>query len=312
MKNGWNQTIYGVIGLICLGAQAFAVAPPDAEVLREHLLSVTSKVRAGEERTYEENEFIRSADPVVAFEVLQTFEQDASPDVRYYVFWTEENLLYSSQSLSLELRRQIIERLVRAICFDPDEVVSYSLRGSYDPGYWGVDDFTEQAKAWIREQLGSPNPRNSVMLLSGLAGLQDQMPRLKELRSTDDDYLAIADDPVALTLLSVRGWQARVALARLGSPEDIAHCIEKIESSPDLYTRVRRLLRRYEYIRQPDVIPILQRYLERDDIVDEGSTPAGYYAQKILEQIVEGFPVNVDLATARVWMRAQTEFKIKR
>ncbi len=302
-----------LIGLIVVffASQVQAVAPPDVEALREHLRSVMSKMRAGKQATHEENEFIRTADPERAFEALRAFEEDDSPEVRSYVYWIEGSLLFRGHP-PFELRRRIIERFVRAMCVEPDAIAD-SL---YDMELWKMtaDDFTNQAKNWIRTHLQKQEPRTYVMLLSGLADLQDQIPRLKELRAEEADYaVAVADTSDALTYLNiVRGWQARLALARLGSQEDIAHCIEKIEAAPDAYIQVRQLLPYYGYIRQPEVIPILQRYLERDDVIDEGYTPAGRYAQKILEEIVEGFPAKTDLATARAWMRAQMEFTITR
>ena len=308
-RNGWFAL--SIIACFVCDFQALAVAPTDFEMLQKHLVSVITKIRAGGQATHEENERIRAADPSVALEALLAFENDESSEARRYVYYREEELLFESPST--DVRREIIERLVRAICLDPDDTVADSLY-SIGPNDWGADDFTGQAKEWIRAHLQNRNPRTDAILLSGLADLQDQIPRLKELRAEDDDYeVAIAQDADARTYVNiVNGWHARLALARLGSLEDIAHCIEKIEAAPDRFIQGRMLLKYYGYIRQPEVIPILQQHLERNDPLDEGMTPAGYYAQKILAEIVEGFPAQADLATARAWMQAQTEFKIKR
>ena len=275
--------------------------------IREQIMAVIEAVLAGEVLP-DEYQTILNGEPDIVLRMLREFEQHESSKVRFILYDLEVQLAY--QDISPELQRNIIERLTWMVCFEHEDGIPGIIRNFADV-VGTSDDFTEQAKAWIRERLTTKQPRSQVILLSGIADLQDQIPRLKALRADDEDYAAIADDDDEQAFLIVRGWQARLALARLGSQEDIQHCIQKIETSPDFVVRVTYLLQQYGYIRQPDTIKRLQYYLEKDDLID-GRTPCGVYARDILVDIVEGFPINADLATARAWMQAQTEFKIKR
>lgn len=254
--------------------------------IREQIMAVIEAVLAGEVLP-DEYQTILNGEPDIVLRMLREFEQHESSKVRFILYDLEVQLAY--QDISPELQRNIIERLTWMVCFEHEDGIPGIIRNFADV-VGTSDDFTEQAKAWIRERLTTKQPRSQVILLSGIADLQDQIPRLKALRADDEDYAAIADDDDEQAFLIVRGWQARLALARLGSQEDI---------------------QQYGYIRQPDTIKRLQYYLEKDDLID-GRTPCGVYARDILVDIVEGFPINADLATARAWMRAQTAFKIKR
>lgn len=254
--------------------------------IREQIMAVIEAVLAGEVLP-DEYQTILNGEPDIVLRMLREFEQHESSKVRFILYDLEVQLAY--QDISPELQRNIIERLTWMVCFEHEDGIPGIIRNFADV-VGTSDDFTEQAKAWIRERLTTKQPRSQVILLSGIADLQDQIPRLKALRADDEDYAAIADDDDEQAFLIVRGWQARLALARLGSQEDI---------------------QQYGYIRQPDTIKRLQYYLEKDDLID-GRTPCGVYARDILVDIVEGFPINADLATARAWMQAQTEFKIKR
>jgi hypothetical protein len=56
------------------------------------------------------------------------------------------------------------------------------------------------------------------------------------------------------------------ARARMGVKEDILRCIDLVESHPDEDYRVTWLLHGLSYVRQPEVINYLQKYLNSDKL----------------------------------------------
>jgi hypothetical protein len=162
------------------------------------------------------------------------------------------------------------------------------------------DDFSPASKDVIRGLLAKPDAKNWVALVAGVAGLTDQMPRLRQIADVQQGWGRNLS------------WAAHLALARLGSKSDIDYCVETVESK-ELNQRIAGL-DQLSYIRQPEVVPILVKYLNDDTPIGAGpSTPVGTYALHALCGMdIAGFPIAYgstglysasELKQARIWLR---------
>ena len=301
--------------------------PPSEAELRERLqrILVRCNERDGLFVTDDDDEAFSLADSAMAITILQPFEQDPSACKREYAYFQQLDIAESRRAANLKegevwrpspFLKPLWERMIYGICFDADDDLAHRLFSALST--IAVADISEQTKEWIRQHLTEGRPRSEVISLVGIANLIDQIPRLQMFRMTVQEYAALADqNGVIPELGDYRGWVARLALARLGSREDIQFCIDHIEAITDREVLVMARLGDYGYIRQPETIALLQKYLESDEIIVEGGddvprTGTSWYARRILAEILEGFPATGSLAEARAWMRAQTAFKIKR
>lgn len=215
-------------------------------------------------------------------------------------------------------------------------------------------DFSEQSRRLVRDLLlraltdRHVSRRGDIILLAGVADLKSELPRLKEfidehegkLKQQHEKRLAEWRQVVekmpernrayyARTLLkqywhSGLIWPALRARARMGVKEDIARCIELVESHPDEDYRVAWLLKELSYVRQPEVVDYLHKYLKSEKVRESkgADTVVGTYAQhaaKALAQMLRGFPgrksIGGDKETIelrRKWMAEQKEWDIIR
>ncbi len=247
---------------------------------------------------------------------LQIYEKGESGRVKrraYMLDWA-----IGLNSSDPEIRQGVVERLISG-CWDWD------VRGQIYPRLliFTEVDFSEKAKVQIREHLARERPSRGMVLVCGLANMKDQIPRLRELAADRTQYELGNGD----TKIRTVGWKARLALARMGSQEDIQYCIKRAEKCLDLTTFGKSALEDIAYIRQPEAVKYLQKFLEGTesppDIFLEVGIQPGTFAKnalKNLTKMIDDFPVeekvtkhsDAELETARQWMRKQTEFKIKR
>lgn len=295
----WEQSLFA------------AVQFPEEDI---HKLLMKYMYDSGEPTVNEQQ--LYTGDSKTLLEALVMYEFDTSAEIRrkaYVLAWK-----IGERSYAPDIRKMAVEQLVNAFS-DSDLQLSYGVSKLLLS--FVSEDFTEQSKTVLRHRLESVPLQGTIILVIGVANLQEVIPDLKQLRSSSTDYEAVSPPNM---WFSLNGWYARLALARMGSQEDIAHCIDMIESHPDADFRVTQLLKNLAYIRQPEAIMVLQEYLESDQRIDMGAdvirTPYYEFALTLLGQILEGFPIIredqnytlSDIETARAWMRAQTEFKIKR
>jgi hypothetical protein len=111
---------------------------------------------------------------------------------------------------------------------------------------------------------------------------------------------------------------------RMGVKEDIQRCTELVESHPDEDYRVTRLLHQLAYIRQPEIVNHLHKYLNSDKSERYKGPDAmvktyGQRAAMALAEMLEGFPGREDIGgdqetieRCRKWMSEQTEWEITR
>ena len=316
-----NLVCYIILCILCVmifgWVQSTLMAEqPSGEEVQNFVRTRMNQIRNNTRLSWD-NEVILRADAYRALTALTPFEHDPSPKVRSEAYTLEWELALRTSSSTF--RREVIERLVNAMCNDPDSVVWRPLYRMVSTTLT-ADDFTEQAKSWLRQQLMANNPRYSVVLLCGIADMQDQIPCLKALGTEAPSYQSLSI--IKKRVLDFPGAEARLALARMGSQEDITYLITLIESLPLAMDRIP-LLPYYGYIRQPETVKVLQQYLESEEAIaateDTPRSPYSLYALDILARMFIDFPVppsrfysRADVETARAWMKAQTTFKIKR
>ncbi len=234
--------------------------------------------------------------------------------------------------------------------------------GNYLLTFAKADDFGGHARRILQELMSDildgtyrhrpdwTGWKEETVLLVGLADMQSQLPGLQELierwderrrQAYQEDFdpaweKKIADRYGAETLLVRRErlrkttywqdsalWAAWRARARMGVAEDIRRCLELAESHPDPYYKVRVLFQQLAYIRQPEVVCYLQRYLHNDECPPpwEGTTAysCATSATAALSKMLAGAPVRFDgvpssddVAKLREWMAKQTEWKLIR
>ncbi len=231
--------------------------------------------------------------------------------------------------------------------------------GNYLLTFARTGDFADPARQVLQELmsdiLGGTCRYHSacieeIVLLVGLADMRSQLPGLQELierwgrrlgqaRQENLDWAwenKVADLYGERTLQVRRErrhkttywqdsalWAAWRARARMGVAEDIRRCLELAESHPDPYYKVRVLFQQLAYVRQPEVVSYLQKYLYIDECPPpwEGATSLRYAtcAAAALSKMLEGAPVQAggvpsddDVARLREWMSRQTEWKIVR
>ena len=298
------------LAVLCLFGQAVCWASPDQDAASAIAVRI-GQMRHGLGALITDSD-VACANPDALLAALEEYESDPSRDVRrmaYVVDW-----MVAKEHKSARVRREVVERLLKGFA-DPEPLVWQDAGRrlmSFESGA-----FSSKAKASLRSMLSTERPRREAALLAGVAGLDDQKPRLRGLLIDEQKY-----DSSGRWYGSV-GWCARLALARMGSKQDVARCIELVESEDSDVERVTRLLHHLAYIRQPEVIPVLQRYLESDERLPpvKETAPGTRFAQYslgILIQIVAGFPVvhkwpgsysESELATAQKWMREQKGFE---
>ncbi len=222
-----------------------------------------------------------------------------------------------------------------------------------------ASDFSTEAKELLRQLLSQAlidlkmngYVRGYIILLVGVADMKSELSHLKEFIEQQEDKLIqehkksidrlenlldrIPEEHKARrnTVLKMLRkqywqdtlmWQALRARARMGVKKDILRCIELVELHPDEDYRVAFLLGQLAYVRQPEIVNYLQKYLNSDNL----ESYKGYdtirksYAQRAamaISKMLYGFPENPDyggnqetIEHCRKWMAEQTEWRLIR
>ncbi len=182
-------------------------------------------------------------------------------------------------------------------------------------------DYSEAAKQVLQTEL-STSPEYTTILLAGAADVNSALPVLR--RIVDD-----VNEPLEPFRIDNRkrshalAFAALMARGRMGVKEDTQRCIEVVESHPDERFRVVVLLERISYVRQPEVVEYLKKYLFTDKIEPGPETQLRMsYAQRtamVLAEMLRGFPGKRDgvagpktMECCRKWMSEQTTWNIRR
>ncbi|MCH8120533.1 MAG: hypothetical protein IIC00_12485 [Planctomycetes bacterium] len=271
------------------------------------------------------NTQLKAADPQHVLSLLAPYERDESRAVRRLAH------LYGVRLAGLqprpEVRQEVTARLVKVLVTPNSDL-------SPAPYKWLLSftekDFSNNTKAVIRQTLDKDNPNHGligirgVVRICGVANIREELPHLKGLLIDELAYQAKADKTHNKKWYLTVGWAARLARARMGIKEDIVRCIELAEAEQDSTERVLRILPQIGYIRQPEAIKYLQKYLEsKKRLPSVKATVLGeLYASRVMHILAESlisYPVKKkearnytqeEINLCRKWMSEQTKWVI--
>lgn len=326
-----------LIGLLIVLTSSLAVSAPASEpndvccaLLRERF----NQERSGQAvSVFVTIEQLKNSDPDKVLLFLSEYEDDSHLGVRHSVYYYEYALAQAHTQPNV--RHKVTDRLVKTL-IDPNDHIMNRKATDFLLSF-EQEDFSEQCKVLIREGLAKADidkvGGDWSIWLCGVANVQDQLPRLKDLLI---DELAYSSDPNMRHLPKwyyTSGWAARLARARMGVEDDIARCIQLVDSilRPKGYFEDRvsvpetRLLNNISYIAQPDAVKYLQGYLESDKKLmgphGKPWEPVASYVLDLLASRLKDFPIERrrgrfysrdEIEQARKWMVQQKEWKIIR
>jgi len=257
---------------------------------------------------------LKTVDPNHFLRALERYEDDEAWAVRRLTYWYEFRLA-QVQPLP-EVRHEVVERLVKAsITTSVKQANKWLLT-------FTEQDFNQDAKEMIRQSLQRDNVNRWHVLICGAANIRDLLPRLESLLIDELKHQSEVDKQrIGLPWYYTTGWSARLARARMGVKEDITKCLQLVETVENLDRRVITLLRDVGYIRQPQAIEHLQKYLESDKRLSPVSPPVpgepiASYVLDILIDCLKDFPVarklgrgykSEQIEQARQWMAEQKQ-----
>ncbi len=259
-------------------------------------------------------EQLRRADPCQVLNLLSKYENDPCWPVREQTY--RQEFYFARQQSEPWIKQEVVYRLVKAFV-DPN------LGLSGQACTWLLTfrdkDFNNEAKIIIRKAMEKPGKR--TVLICGVANMQEELPNLKKLLVDELEHEKKTREPWWFQL----SWRARLARARMGVEEDIKKCIELVETEKNTHIRVTRLLHDIGYIRQPDAIDLLMKYVFSDERLEklkptDPGEPVASYVIDILAECLRDFPVKKggrrykqeEIEICRKWMQEQKEWKIVR
>jgi hypothetical protein len=260
-----------------------------------------------------------TADANDLLRILGAYEDDQAWVVRRLSCWYQYRLAQVHPEAMV--REEVVRRLVKA-----------SVSGSVkQANKWlltfTANDFNEDSKQLIREALKKEKVNRWHVLLCGVADMKEQLPFLGKLLIDELEHQAKEQrGEEGFDWYYTTGWAARLARARMGVESDIKKCLELVDTVEDPDRRVVTLLPDIGYIRQPQAIEYLQKYLESEKRLSpvkptvQGELHASR-AMHILIASVRDFPVKMmktrgyrreEIEQARKWMREQKPWNIIR
>ena len=286
-----------------------------------NLSEIIRQARNDEPINWIPDEQLKDADPQQVLSLLALYEKDRSWIVRRMVHLYEVRL--ARLHLRLDIKREVVCRLVRTLV-DPNSGLA---RHCYEwLLFFTENDFSSESKAILHQALARENINRHHVLICGVANIQEELPHLRELLI---DEMAYSNDPKtrhSRKWYFTLGWSARLARARMGVKEDVAKCIKLAELEQDSDERVLRILPDIGYIRQPEAIRYLQKYLESDKRLPpvKPTAPGELYASRVMHILAESlknYPVKKkearnyteqEIDVCRKWMSEQTKWDIIR
>lgn len=268
------------------------------------------------------DERLKETEPHKLLALLAPYEKDPEWSVRHTAHFYIVRV--ANIHPITQIRQEVARRLVEAEINGTDRGAIKFLMD------FTAKDFNDQSKALIRQALTQANKDkiggDPSVWLCGVANMKDQLPVLKEFLI---DEVAYSNDPNMKHFPEwyyTTGWAARLARARIGIKEDIARCIELAEAEQDSTERVLRILPQIGYIRQPEAIKYLQKYLESKKRLPPINPihPGELHASRvmhILAKSLRNYPVKrkkarnytqEEIDLCRKWMSEQTKWVIIR
>lgn len=225
-----------------------------------------------------------------------------------------------------EVRKEVVDILVMH-CSDQNvgrRCYEYLIRE------FQAKDFSKSSKDIIKQKLhndpSSEYEYNRIIRLSGMANMQDQVPRLNEVIAERTKKLE-SIKPTEIPWYLTRIWEVRLAKARMGVKEDIDWCVSKIKEEIDTNPRFSNLLfDDLGYIRHPESVELLKEYFLSDRNLPPTEVEESFtnYLMPIMRQNLVGFPelreiqdktrsfTQEEIQTCKEWVKSQDELKIKK
>jgi hypothetical protein len=305
-------TVLAMVLMVSSLAGAQGMERDSVALLKQYMCEVTDTAINGVVAHHVEGKDILSGDSKLVLPELQKYENHSDARVRCDA-WVFE-WAFAVRDMDIGTRRAVVGRMAKA-CNDTDLAVVTAVTDRLL--CMDKDDFNDEARDAIRGIMASGHPDGKVVALCGVADMRDEIPRLRAM--------LVDETKLEPSMRYQAFWRARLALARMGSQTDITQCIKVVKSEPDPVRRVTMLLRHLAFTRQPEVIPVLQGYLDseerfpsEDDVV---GLPYSKYALDVLARTHQAFPVEHDRAlgykqaeidTAREWMKTHDRFVFKK
>ncbi len=291
-----------VLALISLGTLSSPHPMPAVADVREDVAEMIEQARKGESGGGKDLHKLPLGEVVAE---LRKYANDPDKGVRMEVAVMATFL--AKKHTERAARRQAAQLALTIAASDPDAGIARYASGQLLS--FSSADFTPEMKKVIHGFLGRPNTYPEDVLLAGAAEVWSAEKKLRELAARN--Y-----------------WPARLALARMGDKAEIAGVIAKIEGEKDATEKVMRV-DDLGYIRQPEAVEVLVRWLFRDDLLHPGNgsdVTGALYATTALDQLMEmteGLPVQywgrqaysmADVKQAREWItkNGMAKLKIKR
>lgn len=270
------------------------------------------------------NALIENSDPNKLLNFIHPYTINMDVSVRSLALDIELKVIEFHSSSSI--KRSVVKNLVTGLVGKNE--IDHQLRWKYGKSllYFSANDFNDSTKNAITLAFQDENQNKELLLVIGVAQLTQILPKLNELLLDEMSYRSDPNMRLSPKWYYTTGWFARLARARIGIKEDITKCIELAEIVKDSNERVLRILPDIGYIRQPEAIEYLKKYLESNKRLHPTTPglPGELYASQvmhILAESLENFPVKKkearnytqeEIDLCRKWMSEQSEWVIRR
>lgn len=198
-----------------------------------------------------------------------------------------------------DIRKKVVKAFVEGL---NDQYV-YENCARLLKGYQRAD-FSQESKTGLKQHFDEVISKGSrdrhardIILLIGVADMQTEMDSLQAIIDNVTEPLKITD---IRKPWHRRAFAALKAKARMGDKNAIQRCISLVDSVSDEDFKVLKLLNDISYIRQPEGIDYIKRFLYSDKKQSSGGPdtmvyPYSYYAAEYLEKLIVGFPGKLDV-----------------
>lgn len=230
-----------------------------------------------------------------SLQLLENYKQDPSRNVREAALTTFYEIGINSRDI--DIRQRTVDNLVEGI-FDSSTLVREHISKLLQE--FSQEDFSLGTKERLMTAIRT-KPDYNVILAVGLANIQEALPILAEIRTSEVERIEqlMARQKAGSGLYKTR-WDVSalyrgslLASGRMGEINSIEEYIHRVENLKELSTRLY-FINLLQYVRQPEVIEFLLKYLNSNEYYGgEGDVVKALVAvdiAKMLVNMIDGFP----------------------
>jgi hypothetical protein len=216
-----------------------------------------------------------------------------------------------TKECNAQKRKEVVWHLVRQLKNESTLIRSGVLKFLFG---FAASDFNEESKKIIGEEFNK-NATKEIIVLAGLADVDAAYEGIQRLASRP------LVEPESGRYFGTSVWAAMLVTARKGNKTSIRRVLEAVDNEKDPVTRVAILLKELEYVRQPEIVDYLGKYMDsKERLEPEKPTAPGIlyaqYAAVSLASMLKGWPVSKEdlnyteqeMDTCRRWMSRQKEW----